>query len=400
MKSVQVNQQALEIQQEAYKIWDHNNRTGTIVLATGIGKTNIALYAILHTQLNSKILFLSERLNREKGVKDTSIFFTKNIAKTKNPFELHDVTFSTYQSAHKWKNTEWDLVICDEIHDGATGVYSDFFTNNTYKSILGLTATPDNNTKYKIEGKEYTKRDMINKISPIIFEYGLSEGVESGVTRKSSIYIIEHKLDYKDTSVIKITDNFSTTEGASYEYWEKRYNKIYELCDLQKRFPNPSEKIELKRIAMKRAQLLYKLPSKEVLCKQIIRHLKGKTILFANSLELCKAVTKNTVGGTISYSDKLIEAFNEGEINIIASAKLLQQGSNLVGLDNCVIASYSSSSGPTIQRIGRLRRSETKGTIVFIVTKNTKEEVWMESILEEFKGYEINRINHVKQITL
>ncbi|MAH47093.1 hypothetical protein CMI37_14795, partial [Candidatus Pacearchaeota archaeon] len=122
------------VQSEALNAWIKLGQKGTIEVITGLGKTKIAMSAIKLLPKDSKILFLAEvkdrelELEREQekwGVKDW------------------DITFSCYQSAYKWKDTEWDFVIADEIHDSLTPVYSRFYRNNKYDSIMGLSATID-----------------------------------------------------------------------------------------------------------------------------------------------------------------------------------------------------------------------------------------------------------------
>jgi superfamily II DNA or RNA helicase len=141
-----------EIQNNAVISWAEAGKKGTLNLSTGIGKTFCFIKATRLLPKGSKILFLAETSQRKFDLHKDIMFFKKLFK-----YDLlveHELTFMCYQSAYKLLNTSWDLVCADEIHMSFTPEYSKFFKNNSYKHILGLSATVDRTTKYVDEDGE------------------------------------------------------------------------------------------------------------------------------------------------------------------------------------------------------------------------------------------------------
>jgi superfamily II DNA or RNA helicase len=390
-----LNKRVVEIQDKAYSLWKKYGKKGTLEIATGVGKTFIALKAISESSPGSKVLFLAERERREHTLNEEIVKYD-SVHKT-NLLTDYTITFMCYQSAYKLKNTEWDLVIGDEIHECGME-YTKFFHNNKYKALMCLTATATNNSKYEVNNLEYNKKQFIHKfIAPILFTYTLSEGLKDGVVRKSKIYVIKHKLDSVEKN-IEVSSKFKTTEKEYYTYWKKKLEEIedarikreIELNDYSG-YTN-KEKYERQRIFKIRANFLYNLPSKKKTVNNLIKNLKGKTLIFANSIKLLQSITPYTITGKEKNVSDITNAFNNGETDVMASFKVLQQGENLPVLDNVIIASYYSNHGQTIQRIGRLRRNDSEGNIFIIVTEHTQEEEWFDKIKESLEAYEFVKV--------
>ena len=371
-----------KIQREAFKAWQDNGGQGTIQAITGIGKTFIALHAIAETR--GKILFLAETRQREQDLKE-------QIAKYKEIFKVDlskkDIEFMCYQSAYRRSGMKHALVIADEIHDSLTTAYSRYYSNNSYTKIMGLSATIDNDV-IEIDGEETTKLDLLNTIAPICFSYTLDEGQEDGTSRPLDIYVLHHKLD----STKKIIPGgskkkpFMTTEAKTYDYWDKRFKRSMF-------YRNPAQKeIEFRLSSRRRADLLYSLPSKVESINQILAELKGKTIIFGNDLNSLELITPNVVRSAKkgesakdreSENSRIRQKFDNGDIDVIASFKMLKQGANLKGIDNVILMSYYSKERDLLQRVGRLRKDGNRiGTVIIPVTVGTQEEKWFTKMTE------------------
>lgn len=363
-----------KIQNEAFETWKSSNKKGTIVLHTGLGKSFLAIRAMLELDKNKSILFLAETTVREKTIlqeiKKYNKLFKVSAIKDKN------FIFACYQSVYKWKDQHFDLVICDEIADQMSPAYSQFFKNNTCEQLIGLTATP----KEEIDYEGYTKGDLYKKYCPIIFRYELEQGVKLGTSRKLNVFIIQHILDNKE--VVKAKGKKSFTERTLYEYWDKLFR--------QKIMSQADEKV-ITFFAMQRANVLYNLQSKITLVKSIVSFLQEtgiKSIVFGNSVTSLLKITKNTVSSRYPdyKNEAIIDKFNNDEIDLIASFKMLKQGVNLNGLDAVVLHSYYGKSADLAQRTGRLRvDGEKVGNLIILVTMHTQEENWMKKILSSLK---------------
>jgi len=350
---------------------------GTCEIATGTGKTFIAFWMIV--KLNPKsVIFLAEVEAREDGIKMDAKLFEKYYGI--NPFENRTVEFACYQSAYKWTNRVFDMVIADEIHDSLTPSYFEFYKNNYYKHLLGLSATIDS-TKYLDEdGNEYTKLTLLNKIAPVVFKYTLSEGIANNTSRKLNIIIIKHQLDrlsknipvtYKDKSGNQKT--FYQTEFEIYDYYNKKF--------LQAIYQKPKNEFLIRTFTTKRNAILYKAKSKMDIIKKLLAHL-SRTIVFGNDIDSISSLIPTVSSrNTINQNRDIIESFNNGSIDVIGSFKMLKQGVNLKGLDNVILHSYYGVEKDALQRIGRLRQAPTDGFVFIILTMGTQEQVWFNKMI-------------------
>lgn len=368
-----------KVQRKALKAWIKSNKKGSCEIITGLGKTFISLHALYTMpKKDGKInLFLAETVERKKDliadIQKYNKIFNRNVL---NDYILK---FSCYQSAYKWKNKKFGLVICDEIQDQLTPSYFKFHLYNKYDAIIGLSATIDKSRKYVINDNIYTKIDLLNKIAPICFKYNINKAREEKTTRKLRIVVINNELDSKTKNIPagSKTKKFFQTEKEAYNYWDKRHKKAWFIENMER------QQLEIRITSQKRSNLLFNLPSKIETTKKLINSLNKKTILFGNSLDALLKITPNIINSRNSdeKNNLIRQKFDSNKIKVIGSFKKLKQGANLKSLDNCVIMSFYSSEKDYIQRIGRLRDNGQEGTVFIILTKNTQEEIWFSKML-------------------
>lgn len=379
------NKDQNDIQKEALESWIKCKKFGSLSLATGTGKTIASLHCLYTMPKDDKKhLFIAEVVDRKKDLLDDIEKFNKlfNV----NVLEDYNLEFSTYQSMYKKEWLEYGLIIADEIHFALSPEYSKFFFNNTYDAIVGLSATIDRNTQYEVDGKRFTKGDLLDKIAPVCFTYTLAQAKDDGVGRQLNVYIIQQDLDSTNKTIKagNAKKPFFQTEKSAYEFWDKEHKRSWFIEDKE------VKEFKIRITSTKRSNLLFNLPSKVELTKQLLEHIKGKTILFGNSLDSLLKVTPNTVSSRYSEDkNKAIrEAFDKGKINLIGSFKKLLQGANLKELDNCVLMSYYSTEKDAIQRWGRLRRNGNKvGSVFILLTNNTQEEIWLSKMLANLTDF-------------
>jgi superfamily II DNA or RNA helicase len=364
-----------KIQDKALVSWINKGRKGTLELITGIGKTKIAMEAVKTYPADAKILFLAEQTDRELELRNEMEKWSVD----------HDIDFACYQSAYKWLGTEWDLVIADEIHDSLTKEYSKFYNNNSFKDIIGLSATVDRKAIVD-EDEQIIKGHLLDKIAPVCYTYGIDKGQIDGTSRKLDVYVINHKLDTENVNIVSGTKAkpIMRTELSAYQYKDNQFK--YALYA-----PESRRKYLIRNSSASRAKLLYELPSKMEAAKRLTEAMKGKSIIFGNSIDILLKITPNVVSSrnTDKKNLKIREEFDKGNINLIGSFKKLKQGANLVGLDNCIIHSYYSKSKDLIQRIGRLRNNGQIGKVFIFVTYGTQEVKWYNMMFEGLENLNI-----------
>jgi superfamily II DNA or RNA helicase len=361
-----------EIQKEALKAWIKAGKKGTLEISTGVGKTKISLDAAKLFPKNAKILFLAETTQREQDLREDQKKFR---------CKSWNIQFMCYQSAYKLKDTKWDLVIADEIHEGLTLIRSKFFFNNKIGAIIGLSATVDKYAPIDRSDPEcmINKGDLLKDIAPVCYKYTLNDSIENETTRDLEVYIIHHSLDRtaKNIQGGNKKTTFMTTEYSSYQYLDERFRKAMFLPQSQKSWAIPLW-------ARKRADLLYSLPSKVKAIHKLLGALNLKTIVFGNHIDSLLEITPFTVSSRNkdAENDQIRSDFDSDKIKTIGSFKMLKQGANLKDLDACVIHSYYSKELDIIQRLGRLRYKDKKGYVFIFVTTGTQETVWFKKMTE------------------
>lgn len=395
------NELKAKIQNEALQVWEAAGKKGTCEIITGLGKTFLALHA-LYTMPKNDILhvFLAEQVDREKDlIKDIikyNTIFHRNVLKDYN------LQFQCYQTVRNWKGKKLGLVIADEIHDSLTEKNCEFYFNNEFNAILGLSAFIKTDLYYCITRKNgekelLSKGDLLREIAPLCFKYTINQGQKEGTSRKLNIYVINHKLNDKDKNVPAgtLSKKFFQTEKRFYEYYHKQLvntiNSYPKDGDDLYKFEE-TKNIKIVNLLNKRNTLLYELPSKITSIKFLLKAIKGKTIIFGNSIDSLLKITPNVVSSRNKQeeNDKLRDYFDNDVISILASFKKLQQGANLDKVDNCILHSYYSSEGINIQRLGRLRINEDKiGNVFIFRTVDTQEEVWYSKMMENATEYNI-----------
>lgn len=339
-----------KIQKEAIHAWVESGKKGTCEIITGLGKTFIGLHALYTMPKDNKEhLFLAEAKDRvidlKKDIEKYNKIFNRDVL---NDYNLQ---FHCYQTVYKWKGKVVGLVIADEIHDSLSLAYYKFYKNNKYDAIIGLSATINRSTKYTLpSGKIITKGNLLDKIAPVCYKYNLDKGQKDGTARKLNIYVIQHELDSVNKTIKsggKGKKIFYQTELAAYNYWNKEHGKSWFIKDQK------LKELKISITARKRSNILYNMASKIELVKKLLNHLNSKTIIFGNSVDALKKVTKNVVSSknTDEKNEIIRKQFDKGVINTIGSFKKLKQGANLEGVDNCIIMSYYGTDKDMIQRI-------------------------------------------------
>lgn len=382
-----------KIQQEALVKWLENEKKGVVILPTGVGKTILALHALYTMDKNDLThVFLAETTERKKDLLNDIKLYNKlfNVDVTND----YNLKFYCYQTAYRWKDKEFGLVIGDECHDSLSPKYSQFYFNNKYQAFIGLSATIDRKTKYEENGQIFTKGDILDKIAPVVFKYSINEAQKDNVSRKLNIYVINHQLEEVEKTVKagNLKKSFLQTEKASYDYWDKEHKRSWFIEDQE------LKALKIRITSHKRSNLLFNLPSKVNIIKQLINTINGKTIIFGNSLDALLKITSNVVSSrnTDDKNNYIRDQFDKNLIQTIGSFKKLRQGANLKDLDNCILHSYYSSEVHAIQQWGRLRQNGDKiGNVFIILTIGTQEEVWFQKMMENMNDFTIINCNDI-----
>lgn len=293
------------------------NRRGLLVMATGTGKTRVAISLcelLMRNNWISRVLFLADRTSlvdqaHKNFVKLLPHESTTVLNEESNPNMDARIMFSTYQTMiHKIDTEEkqftigrFDLIIVDEAHRSIFGKYSaiiDYFD----ALIVGLTATPradiDKNT-YTLFGTEDGQPN---------FAYELDQAVADG-------YLVNYNVQERESKILK--------EGIKYADLSKEEAEQIDKIIEYERLRDGLEVDNPVRRDIKSSELFTYIYNKDTIDKVL-------TDLMENGMK---------VSGGEKIGKTIIFAYNHKHAQMIVDefAELYPE----LGPDYCVLIDYS-----------------------------------------------------------
>ena len=407
-----------EKQEEIAELWIESDRCNTIIVGTGVGKARITmlilnrLYELNDLNSESKILLLTN----SETLRDTN--WKDDFAKWGLSWMWDKVTSECYQTVYKWKDTQWDLVISDEIDFCFTDEYHKFFLNNQYSMLLGLTGFVDP-----------SKDQLLNSIAPSIVEYSTQEAQEDGILNRTQLVLVEFDLSMNNSDItVKYKKegkdkSFTQSENDAYSYVEDSCNILYGKISRIESDPdvvfglNDKKAKELKDLKYKyrkaiadRKKLLYTGIASRVVAKtlqdKILQNPISKVVCFSMLTDQADSINSVTFHGKNSKGSTALSDLSSGIVRSLGVCKAINRGVNISGLNNMIMESYDGSRTQFIQRHGRGTRlnpdqimylyimlpyyhkkvasPENPGKKVY-VRRPTQAVKWAESMMGEFK---------------
>lgn len=384
-----------KIQQEAGEAWLAAGRRGAIYIATGVGKTKIAIdyiSSLLNIIPASIVIAVPTEHLRDIG-------WREEFDKWSNPMDYDSTISVCYNSLNKLKEVQVELVVLDEGHN-ITEKSAEFFAQNTVRDIMVLTATPPT---------RFSEKEIIFQRLGIrsVYTLSLDEAVELGIVAPYNITIVTMPLDGQNKYIQsgKKGAYFYQTELKKYEY-------------LTMKVLNGNEKMA----RLQRMQFIYKLKSKTIATGWLLDKIPEalKTLIFCSNkrqaIDTCKnryfskpslpvkdkskadKVTEHLYIMNEWHGDDDLEAFVEDRIFRLSCCEALNEGVNLQGtgkIDIAFIAQLNSKQQHFIQRIGRILRYKRDhiGEIVILAVENTVDLEWAN---RSISGLNVSKVRYVK----
>ena len=392
-------------------------KKGTICLSTGTGKSKVAIDFIKGDSSVKKVLITSPRTNLKENWRKELIKWGLEeyderlwIIPERGESTLVQITIENVQTAYKWKDREYDLIVADEIHTMMTPEYSKVFKLKT-KWLMGLTAThdiTDNNDKSM----------YYRKYCPVVYEY--YESADDGLINKTRFFIVNHSLNNDDKVVVKTKANsFTQGELARYEFLTGRIKQGQQrmlqqgssdwFSDAAEWFWKGRGDKDQKFAAMMylnsikgRKEFLQKLTSTAMLARKIKDGIlaadkKSKVLIFSELTAQVEKITQKTVHSHNSeaMNQSRMDHFNIGDIRELGSCQSLTLGLNLKGATHGIMESYVGSATRSKQKKGRLDRLETSevADMWFIRVLDTQSAKWFENMTKGFDLEDAIQIN-------
>jgi superfamily II DNA or RNA helicase len=356
MKNLENTKDAL--QKEMLQSWISKGYKGTLVAATGSGKSRCGVLAAqdekkLNKDFKGLLIVPTEKL-RDKNWKEEF--------KKWNATRIYNSNFrrECYASIAKIKNEEFDLVILDEAHNITLNNYS-FFQNNKINKVLGLTATPPEDREKEI---------LLKSVAPISYIYTLNQAVSDGNVADYDITVV--KIDLDDIEKIykggtKLYPKMVTEK--------QKYIQLHNKAENAKYSGNANW---LKFAIIDRMRFVYNLTSKTKAAKWIIENLlsEDRSLIFCGSIAQADELCSNRYHS--KSGDKALKKLVNGSINQLSCVKALNEGHNIPNLDSALVVQLNSKEKDLIQRMGRILRPRPNhiGTIYILIANNTQDEDW------------------------
>lgn len=354
--------------------WISAGCRGTLQWATGTGKTRAAILAI-------KIFLSKNKGKKILIVVPTEYLKTQWLQELNKAGLLYDVDIEIVNSAIK-KSINVDFLILDEAHRIPSDTFFDVFRVKTPKIVLGLSATFS-----RLDGRHA----MLNTFCPVCDIISVKEAIAN---KWLSPYI-EYKvlLDVPDIDIYK---EYSRQFYEAFSFFNFDFNEamkcltniIYRRTYGKGMGVSAAEMDAIvftwNRTLKARKKFVTDHPMKIEVAQKILKaRPNSKAITFSATIKQSEQMGGLTInsGKTKKKNKITLEEFNKMKIGVVHTAKSLDEGADIPGLNLAIILCNTSSQTQKTQRVGRVIRYEDgkEAEIFTLVIKGTNEEAWYET---------------------
>lgn len=384
--------------------WRDSGCRGTLQWCTGVGKTRAALTAVkgFLTKNSEKIIVV---------VVPTDHLKLQWISELNKYRLLEYVKVEIINSAVK-VDSHVDFLILDECHRIPSETFYEVFKQRNPSMVLGLSATFS-----RLDGRH----ELLDKFCPVCDVISIKEAIDN-----------KWLSPYKEYKVIITPDDIE-----EYRQLNKTFNEMFAIFNFDfelamncltnivkrrvyaKKMGIPASDMDgivfsWQRALKGRKAYVMNHPKKLELTRKILAYRQDKkAITFSATI----AQAEKIGGGYVVHSKQTkkknrisVEEFSQLPFGVMHTAKSLDEGADIKGLNLAIILSNTSSQTQKTQRLGRvIRFEEDKEAEVFtLIIKGTMEEHWFntstsgkeyieitESELDEIlKGSESENIVH------
>lgn len=361
-------------QQQALESFEAFDRQGIVVLPTGSGKTRVACAAIAQANCSTLVLVPTRVLLLQWRAALGTLYPGPVGVVGDGEHDVRAITVMTFESAYRKLDRlghRFGALVVDECHHFGSGLRAEALEMCSAPVRLGLTATapePDSPSMQRLE----------RLVGRLVCELGIDD--------LAGTHLAE--LDTVRTHV-----SLTEAERAAYERDLGPYEELRQ--NIRRSDPNADFQTILAVIArapggrevlaaMQRASKLATFPSakRRLVTTLGFRHWHERTLVFTASAEdaytvghdlLVPVITAETARGE---RDEILSAFSAGEVRMIASARVLNEGVDVPAASVAIIVGGALGVREHVQRIGRVLRPEPgkRATVYELITLDTLDE--------------------------
>ena len=372
-----------------------NKGRGTLLAATGFGKTYTAIMVILRllkSRPEAKVLVVVPTINLKNQ-------WNKELTKHKVVKNCEVIVINT-----AYKNTyECDLLICDELHAYGAEQFIKVFDTVKYEFIFGLTATIE-----RTDGMH----EVLLEYAPVIDEVPIEECHTNGWVSDYLVYNLA-------VPMLKDEQQLYNKANAQFRYAASQigFGGAQSFNNAKQYLSDPSAPPEMKAMAAiyynamrKRGDVCKNSKAKIPVIKEILTTFNDrKALLFSASTNFADEVQEELGNICLSFHSKrtkkqqaeILRKFKDGRTKqrVISSVKALNAGFDVPDCSLGIVAAGNSKKLDNIQRTGRIIRYVPGKTAVIInlYAPDTQEVSWLNKRQE---GQDVRWVNSIEEITV
>jgi superfamily II DNA or RNA helicase len=272
------------------------------------------------------------------------------------------IQFECYQTAYKFKDQQYDLLLADEADFAMTPEYCKVFFNNKFRFKLLVTGTLST-----------SKKKLLTSIAPIVYKFTTIDAEEREVVNKTKYFIYNFKM----------TD----TESEEYMKWNVR---------IAKAMASEANPQRINYLLGQRKELLYALDSSYSAVRRVMSWLWGRNkqtrlVIFCERTAQADRVCNHSYHGGNEKEDNLSK-FQNQEISGLAVVGKIKRGVNLKNANTAIFKDLSGRSTTEFeQRNGRMKRLKTSevAMVIFLCPWYKKldgegETIWKSTIVDDW----------------
>jgi len=371
-------------QEECRRKWIKNKCCGTIVAATGFGKTRVGLNCaetVIRHYSKFRILVVVPTDTLQKQ-------WTKQLDERGLSLNCDVMVINTAVKQRR----QYHMIILDEVHRYASDVFSLVFKQVGYKYILGLTATFE-----RLDGKEILLQKYAPVIDKITLEDSLINGWVSPYIEYEVLINVDDIAQYEEMNR-EFTEHFEffnydfnlAMEMVGKDGWKKRQALRDRMCPQEASASVRKQMLSnityhamgFMRVIQSRKKFINEHPKKIELARKIIEARKDKKIVtFSKKVDVAEQIGYGEVytGKTSKKrSATILEDFKNKKVGVLNSCEKINEGLDVGGLSVAIILGLDSAKLKAVQRVGRVIRYEPgkQAEIFNLIINNTVETKW------------------------